>query len=267
MRAVAIAGAAGRMGKRLLDLVNLEKETRVAGALEQAGHPALGADAGENAGLGSLAVPLVGSLDELPAGLDVMIDFTAPVATVANLAWARKNKVAMVIGTTGMGADERRLLEEAAAEIAVVFAPNMSVGVNVLFKVVDEMARILGDDFDVEVLEAHHRLKKDAPSGTAVKLGEILAGALGRDYEKDAVFTRHGFTGERTRKEIGMQTLRAGDIVGEHTVMFGGMGERLEIIHRAHSRDNFAAGAVRAALWLKDRRPGLYDMQDVLGLR
>ena len=149
----------------------------------------------------------------------------------------------------------------------MIFAPNMSVGVNVLFKIVAEVAAIMGEDFDVEILEAHHRLKKDAPSGTAVRLGEIVAETLGRNYPQDAVFARQGFTGERTQREIGMQTLRAGDIVGEHTVMFGGMGERLELIHRAHSRDNFAAGAVRAALWLEGRTPGLYDMQDVLGLK
>jgi 4-hydroxy-tetrahydrodipicolinate reductase len=173
----------------------------------------------------------------------------------------------MVIGTTGMSAAEREQVTLAARKIPIVFAPNMSVGVNVLFKIAAEVATILGEDFDVEILEAHHHLKKDAPSGTAVHLGEIVAEALGRDYPEDAVFTRQGFTGARTRREIGMQTLRAGDIVGEHTVLFGGMGERLELIHRAHSRDNFAAGAVRAALWLADRAPGLYDMQDVLGLK
>ncbi len=268
MRSVVVAGAAGRMGKRLVDLVNAQPETQVVGALEYSKHPFLGKDAGEVAGIGHLDVPLVGSLQELAGcGAQVMIDFTAPQATLANLEWAVAEKVAMVIGTTGMSVAERGLLAEAACQIPVVFAPNMSVGVNVLFKVVAEVAAILGDDFDVEILEAHHRLKKDAPSGTAVRLGEIVAETLGRDYEKDAVFARQGFTGERTQREIGMQTLRAGDIVGEHTVMFGGMGERLEVIHRAHSRDNFAAGAVRAALWLAGREPGLYDMQDVLGLK
>ncbi|MBN2704921.1 MAG: 4-hydroxy-tetrahydrodipicolinate reductase [Deltaproteobacteria bacterium] len=267
MRSVVIAGAAGRMGKRLLDLVNQEAGTRVAGALERAGHPQLGSDAGELAGIGHLGVELIGKLGQLSEIPDVIIDFTAPAATLANLEWAAERGVAMVIGTTGMGDAARPALERAAVAVPIVFAPNMSVGVNVLFKVVAEVARILGDDFDVEVLEAHHRLKKDAPSGTAVRLGEIVAAALGRSYAEDAVFTRQGFTGERGRREIGMQTLRAGDIVGEHTVMFGGMGERLEIIHRAHSRDNFAAGAVRAALWLAGRVPGLYDMQDVLGLK
>ncbi|MEA3347722.1 MAG: 4-hydroxy-tetrahydrodipicolinate reductase [Pseudomonadota bacterium] len=268
MRSVVIAGAAGRMGKRLVDLVNAQAQARVVGALEFSEHPLLGKDAGEVAGIGRLEVPLVGSLNELAgSGVEVMIDFTAPRATLANLEWAVAEQVSMVIGTTGMSVEERDLLAQAAREIPVVFAPNMSVGVNVLFKVVAEVAAILGDDFDVEILEAHHRLKKDAPSGTAVHLGEIVAEVLGRDYQSDAVFARQGFTGERTQREIGMQTLRAGDIVGEHMVMFGGMGERLEIIHRAHSRDNFAAGAVRAALWLAGREPGLYDMQDVLGLK
>ncbi len=268
MRSIVIAGAAGRMGKRLIDLVNAQEEAQVVGALEYSEHPFLGRDAGEVAGIGLLDVPLVGSFVGLSScKADVMIDFTAPQATLANLEWAQTESVAMVIGTTGMSESEREQISLAAKKIPVVFAPNMSVGVNVLFKIAAEVAAILGEDFDVEILEAHHRLKKDAPSGTAVRLGEIVAETLGRDYPQDAVFARQGFTGERTQREIGMQTLRAGDIVGEHTVMFGGMGERLELIHRAHSRDNFAAGAVRAALWLEGRAPGLYDMQDVLGFR
>ncbi len=268
MRSVIVAGAAGRMGKRLVDLVSAAPEARVVGGLEHPESPLLGRDVGEVAGLGTLGVPLVGSRGELEScGADVMIDFTAPAATLANVEWAAAHQVAMVIGTTGISPEQRVPLDRAAARIPIVFAPNMSVGVNVLFKVVAEVAKILGDDFDVEILEAHHNQKKDAPSGTAVRLGEIVAAALGRDYEKDAVFTRQGFTGVRSKTEIGMQTLRAGDIVGEHLVMFGGRGERLELIHRAHSRDNFAAGAVRAALWLENREPGLYDMQDVLGLR
>jgi len=268
MRSVIVAGAAGRMGKRLVDLVNAAPGARVAGGLEHPESPFLGRDAGEVAGIGTLGVPLVGSLAELTGcGAQVMIDFTAPAATLANVEWAAANRVAMVIGTTGISPEERAELARVAETIPIVFAPNMSVGVNVLFKVVAEVAKILGDDFDVEILEAHHNQKKDAPSGTAVRLGEIVAEALGRSYPDDAVFARQGFTGARSKKEIGMQTLRAGDIVGEHLVMFGGRGERLELIHRAHSRDNFAAGAVRAALWLEGREPGLYDMQDVLGLK
>ncbi len=268
MRSVIVAGAAGRMGKRLVELVSAAPGTRVAGGLEHPESPVLGRDAGEVAGIGALGVKLVGSLAELEnCEADVMIDFTAPDATLAHVEWAAERRVGMVIGTTGIKPEQREVLARAAKNIPIVFAPNMSVGVNVLFKVVDEVARILGDDFDVEILEAHHNQKKDAPSGTAVRLGEIAAAALGRDYEKDAVFARQGFTGARSKTEIGMQTLRAGDIVGEHMVMFAGHGERLELIHRAHSRDNFAAGAVRAALWLENRAPGLYDMQDVLGLK
>ena len=268
MRSIVVAGAAGRMGKRLIDLVNAQDGARVVGALEYSEHPFLGRDAGEVAGISRLDVPLIGSFAGLAGSkVEVMIDFTAPQATLANLEWAQAESVAMVIGTTGMSEAERAQITLAAKKIPVVFAPNMSVGVNVLFKIAAEVAAIMGEDFDVEILEAHHRLKKDAPSGTAVHLGEIVAEALGRNYPQDAVFVRQGFTGERTQREIGMQTLRAGDIVGEHTVMFGGMGERLELIHRAHSRDNFAAGAVRAALWLEGRAPGLYDMQDVLGFR
>jgi len=268
MLSVIVAGAAGRMGKRLVELVAAAPGARLVGALEHPESPFLGRDAGEIAGLGALGVELVGSRELLGEFEDgVMIDFTAPVATLENVEWAVANRVAMVIGTTGLKAGEQAFLARAAEQIPMVFAPNMSVGVNVLFKVAAEVAKILGEDFDVEILEAHHNQKKDAPSGTAVRLGEIVAEALGREYENEAVFTRQGFCGARTKTEIGMQTLRGGDIVGEHLVMFAGRGERLELIHRAHSRDNFASGAVRAAFWLEGRDPGLYDMQDVLDLK
>jgi 4-hydroxy-tetrahydrodipicolinate reductase len=173
----------------------------------------------------------------------------------------------MVIGTTGFSGDGLKEVGTLSREMRCVMAPNMSVGVNVMFKIADEMARILGDDYDMEILEVHHRLKKDAPSGTAMRLAQILAKAVGRDLDRVGVYERHGVIGQRTDEEIGIQTWRAGDITGEHTVMFGGMGERLELIHRAHSRDNFARGAVRAALWVVKQPKGLYDMQDVLGLR
>jgi 4-hydroxy-tetrahydrodipicolinate reductase len=267
MAKIMVSGAAGRMGRRIISVIHGREQTVLSGALEYAGNPLVGQDAGEIAGVGKLGVPIVGSTGELPfADSDVMIEFTTPPATLANLKIAAGYQVPMVIGTTGMTAEEREQVRALAAQIPVVLAPNMSVGVNVLFKVVGEVAKILGDDYDVEILEAHHRLKKDAPSGTAVRLGEIVADALQRDYQEVAVFERRGFTGERTRDEIGMQTLRAGDIVGDHLVMFGGLGERLEIVHRAHSRDTFARGALRAALWVMDQQPGLYDMQDVLGL-
>jgi len=267
MAKIMVSGAAGRMGRRIISVIHEDDQAVLFGALESVGNLFIGQDAGEIAGVGKLGVSIVGSTGDLPfADSDVLIEFTTPSATLANLKIAVEYQVPMVIGTTGMTVEEREQVRVLAARIPVVLAPNMSVGVNVLFKVVGEVAKILGDDYDVEILEAHHRLKKDAPSGTAVRLGEIVADALQRDYQEVAVFGRRGFTGERTREEIGMQSLRAGDIVGDHLVMFGGLGERLEIIHRAHSRDTFARGALRAALWVLEQPPGLYDMQDVLGL-
>ncbi len=268
MARIMVSGAAGRMGRRIISVIHEHEQATLAGALEYAGNPLVGQDAGEVAGVGSLGVAIVGAADRLPfADSDVLIEFTTPAATLVNLEMAARHRVPMVIGTTGMTVEEREQVRGFASRMPVVLAPNMSVGVNVLFKIVAEVAGILGDDYDVEILEAHHRLKKDAPSGTAVRLGEIVAAALDRDYREVAVFERQGFTGERTREEIGMQTLRAGDIVGDHLVLFGGLGERLEIVHRAHSRDTFARGALRAALWVTGREPGLYDMQDVLGLK
>ncbi len=267
MAKVMVSGAAGRMGRRIISVIHEDSRAVLLGALESVGNSFVGQDAGEIAGVGKLGVSIVGSVGDLPfADSDVLIEFTAPSATLANLEIAVEYQVPMVIGTTGMTVEEREQVRALAARIPVVLAPNMSVGVNVLFKVVGEVAKILGDDYDVEILEAHHRFKKDAPSGTAVRLGEIVADALQRDYQEVAVFGRQGLTGERTREEIGMQSLRAGDIVGDHLVMFGGLGERLEITHRAHSRDTFARGALRAALWVLEQPPGLYDMQDVLGL-
>jgi 4-hydroxy-tetrahydrodipicolinate reductase len=198
---------------------------------------------------------------------DVIIDFTAPEVSLKSLELAVEKSMGIVIGTTGFSPSQMERVRRMAPETRCVMAPNMSVGVNVLFKIVDEVVRILGNDFDVEILEAHHRFKKDAPSGTALKLGEIVAQALNRDLDMDGVFGRRGLIGERKTSEIGMAVLRAGDIVGDHTVMFGGMGERLEITHRAHSRENFARGAVKAALWVVEQPKGLYDMQDVLGFR
>ncbi|MBN2332875.1 MAG: 4-hydroxy-tetrahydrodipicolinate reductase [Deltaproteobacteria bacterium] len=268
MTKIMVSGATGRMGRRIISVIDEHEQATLAGALEFAGNPLVGRDAGEVAGVGALGVAIVGEVEKLPfADADVLIEFTSPEATLAHLELAAGYGVPMVIGTTGITAAERQQIAAFARQVPLVVAPNMSVGVNVLFKVVADVARILGDDFDVEILEAHHRLKKDAPSGTAVRLGEIVAESLGRDIEKVAVYERLGFTGERTREEIGMQTLRAGDIVGDHLVLFGGLGERLEIVHRAHSRDTFARGAVRAALWVSSQAPGLYDMQDVLGLK
>jgi 4-hydroxy-tetrahydrodipicolinate reductase len=208
-----------------------------------------------------------GSLAEcLPTG-EVLLEFTNPVASMTHFREVANAGKAMVIGTTGFSAEQLAEIRELAPRVRVVLAPNMSVGVNLMFKVVEDVARVLKDGYDVEIVEAHHRLKKDAPSGTALKLAQVMAQALGRDLEEVGVYARKGLIGERSKEEIGIQTVRAGDIVGEHTVIFGGIGERLEIIHRAHSRDNFARGAVRAALWVVQQPLGLYDMQDVLGLK
>lgn len=265
MLEIIVSGAGGRMGRSIVSVIDDDENAILAGALEAADSPLLGRDAGELAGLGPAGVEL---RDSLPADRgDVLIEFTAPAATLANAAAAAERGLSMVIGTTGLSHAERETMRDHARRIPIVMAPNMSVGVNVLFNVVAEVARVLGEDYDVEVIEAHHRLKKDAPSGTAVRLGEILAGVRGRRLDEVAVYERRGFTGERRPEEIGMQTVRAGDIVGDHLVLFGGLGERLEIVHRAHSRDTFARGAVRAAHWVADQPPGLYDMQDVLGLR
>ncbi len=264
---IAVCGAAGRMGGRIIVAINEAEGCELAGALERPGHPMLGMDAGMLAGTGSLGVAISDDLNAVIAGCDVLIDFTTPKVSLKNLEACALQKKAIVIGSTGFTPEERALARELARDIPCVLAPNMSVGVNVCFKVLADIAKILGDDFDVEIVEAHHKLKKDAPSGTAVRMGEVVAEALGRDYNKVANFHREGICGERTREEIGMQTIRGGDIVGEHTVYFIGMGERIELTHRAHTRDMFSRGSVRAAKWVVTQKPGLYDMQDVLGLR
>ncbi len=266
MTRITVAGAAGRMGERIIHMIHQNPETDLAGAFEHPDHKSVGEDAGSVAGIGELDVKICGSLDESVNGADVLIDFTYPESTLENVRGASEKGIATVIGTTGIPEEGVSEIKALAGKIPCVMAPNMSVGVNVMFKIAGEMARILGNDYDMEILEAHHRLKKDAPSGTAMRLGQILAEAVDRDLEKVGVYGRKGMIGERTDEEIGIQTWRAGDIAGEHTVMFGGIGERLELVHRAHNRDNFARGAVRAALWITGQPAGLYDMQDVLGL-
>jgi len=262
-----VAGAAGRMGQRLIHMIQRNEEIALAGAFERPDHPNVNEDAGVVAGVGALDVKIAGSLEDVIDTADVLIDFTAPQATLENVKTASNRGLAMVIGTTGITGHALEEVETLARRTRCVFAPNMSVGVNVMFKIAGEMARILGNDYDMEILEVHHRQKKDAPSGTAMHLAHILADSVGRDLEKVGVYERKGIIGKRTDDEIGIQTWRAGDITGEHTVMFGGTGERLELIHRAHNRDNFARGAVRAAIWVTEQPPGLYDMQDVLGLK
>ncbi|MEW6715297.1 MAG: 4-hydroxy-tetrahydrodipicolinate reductase [Nitrospirota bacterium] len=262
-----VSGAAGRMGGRIITLANDNKESKIIGALERKDHPKIGSDAGETAGVGKINVALSGDINDIKAKADVLIDFSEPTTAVKLVKAAADEGIAMVIGTTGLSSEAVETIKSCSGKIPIVVAPNMSVGVNLLLKVLKDVARVLGDDYDVEIIEAHHRLKKDAPSGTALRMAQVIADALGRNLEETAVYSRKGIIGERTKKEIGMQTIRAGDIVGEHTVLFGGIGERIEITHKASSRDTFAGGALKAAMWVRKQPPGLYDMQDVLGLK
>lgn len=266
MTRVAVTGAAGRMGRTLIQAIHESEDLSLGAAFEHADSPAVGADAGDVAGVGALGIIINGSLDQATVDFDVVIDFTVPQATLALAEVCSANGKAMVVGTTGFTEAELTALHAHAEKIPLFMAPNMSVGVNLTFKLIQLAAEILGDSVDVEVLEAHHRHKIDAPSGTAVRMGEILADALDRDLETDAIYGRQGITGARNRKTIGFSTMRGGDIVGEHTVMFAGEGERIEITHRAQSRMNFAQGALRAVRYVRDQGAGLYDMQTVLGL-
>ncbi len=261
---VVVAGAGGRMGTRVIDQIVSAEDMTLSGALEREDFPGLGEDAGQAAGAGPLGVVLTSDASSLEG--DVIISFSVPEGSLAHARLAAEKGMAIVIGTTGLSEDQRGEIARIGESVACVLAPNMSVGVNVAFRLIEEAARLLGEGYDVEVLEAHHNQKIDAPSGTAVRMGEILARALGRAYPGDAVFHREGHTGKRPPGAIGMQTLRGGDVAGEHTVYFFGTGERIEITHRAMTRDNFASGALRAARWVAGQGPGLYDMADVLGL-
>ena len=263
---VVVAGAAGRMGSRLVALLQPESELRLVAALEAPGHAALGRDAGESAGVGRLGIPIGADVDAALGRDRILIEFSVPDASLAHVREVARHGGRAVIGTTGFTATQREELARIATSIPLLVSPNMSVGVNVAFKVLADMARMLGDEYDVEIVETHHRFKKDAPSGTALRMAEVVATALGRDLAKTAVYDRHDKLAERARKEIGMAALRSGDVVGEHTVVFGSLGERIELTHRAHSRDNFARGALRGARFIATARPGLYSMQDVLGL-
>jgi len=262
-----VAGAAGRMGKKIIHMIQQNADVRLIAAFEHPEHPEITRDAGRVAGIEKSGVKIAGCLKDVIDLGEVIIDFTSPPATLENIRMAAEHGLSMVIGTTGITGETLEEITDLSKKIRCVMAPNMSIGVNVMFHIAAKMAGILGDDYDMEILEAHHRFKKDAPSGTAMRLAGILAESVSRDLEKVAVYERRGLTGERTDKEIGIQTLRAGDITGEHSVMFGGIGERLELIHRAHNRDNFAGGAVKAAAWIVKQPVGLYDMQDVLGLK
>ncbi|PID45746.1 MAG: 4-hydroxy-tetrahydrodipicolinate reductase [Proteobacteria bacterium] len=262
---IAIVGAAGRMGKTLVEAVQADEHSQVTVGTVLPDSSLVGADLGEVAGIGKNQVALSSSL-EAAGDFDVLIDFTTTDATMAHLDYCVAHGKSMVIGTTGFSDEQKARIQAAGERIPLVFAPNMSVGVNLCFKLLDMAARVLGDTVDIEVIEAHHRHKIDAPSGTALGMGEVLAKALDRDLKKCAVYGREGVTGERERQTIGFETIRAGDIVGEHTVMFADIGERIEITHKASSRMTFAKGAVRAANWLVGKPARVYSMQDVLDL-
>lgn len=265
---VGIAGTGGRMGRTLLEALQQAKEAVVLGAaLEHEGSTLIGSDAGELAGIGRLGVTVGSDIAAALEQCDVLVDFTTIEASLRHVAACREHGVALVLGTTGFSGDELGAVEEAAGHIPLCKSSNFSTGVNLCFKLLADAARALGDTVDIEIIEAHHRHKVDAPSGTALSMGDVIANALGRSLESDAVYHRQGHTGARKRREIGFSTIRGGDIVGDHTVLFAADGERVEITHRAGSRMAFASGAVRAAQWLAGRPAGLYDMQDVLGLR
>lgn len=264
---IAVCGAGGRMGRALIAAVAAAEGAQLTATVERPDSSLIGSDAGELAGIGRLGVALAGSLAEVIDAFDVAIDFTAPVATLNHLALCRQHGKGLVIGTTGLSGEQRHQVREAGHDIGVVYSGNYSIGVNVSLKLLEMAAKAFGDSVDIEVLEAHHRHKVDAPSGTALMMGEAVAGALGRDLKDVAVYAREGHTGPRERQSIGFQTLRGGDTVGDHTVFFFGEGERVEIRHVATNRANFAHGAVRAAIWLAGRAPSLYDMRDVLELK
>lgn len=263
---VAIAGSSGRMGRALIEATSQVNDAQLCAALEQPGNTFVGKDAGELAGE-RRGVIISDDPGQALAGCDVLIDFTRPEGTIKHLAVCRKLGVKLVIGTTGFSDSEKLTIAEGARDIAIAMAANFSVGVNVTFKLLDVAARALSDGFDVEIIEAHHRHKVDAPSGTALRMGEVVANALNRDLKTCAVYAREGVTGERKQNAIGFATVRGGDVVGDHTVMFLGTGERIEITHRSNSRATYAQGALRSARFLLDKKSGLYDMQDVLGLR
>lgn len=263
---IAIAGSSGRMGRALIEAVARSGDFRLKAALEVPGSPALGKDAGEQIG-SPCGVLISADLERALKGCDVLVDFTRPEGTLAHLELCRKHGIRMVIGTTGFNAEQKQGIADAAKTIAIVMAPNMSVGVNLTFKLAELAAKVLNEGYDIEIIEAHHRHKVDAPSGTALRMGEVIAAALGRDLAKDAVYGREGVTGERKASTIGFATVRGGDIVGDHTALFAGTGERVEITHKAASRATFALGALRAARFLAGRKSGLFDMQDVLGLK
>ena len=265
---IAIAGAPGRMGRVLIQAANTSNEIELVAAFHRPGSDFLGLDAGEVAGVGRIDVPLVASLEDAfeKTKFDVLIDFTPVEPALNHLSFCQKNGIRVIIGTTGFTEDQKALISTAASDIPIVFAPNMSVGVNLTLHVLQKVANVIGEESDIEILETHHRNKLDAPSGTALRMGEVIADELGRKLSDCAVYSREGVSEVRDSNTIGFATVRGGDVVGDHTVLFASEGERVELTHKASSRMTFAKGAVRAADWLKSQSEGLYDMQDVLGL-
>lgn len=264
---IGVCGAAGRMGKTILEVCHETDGVTIAAGIEYKGSSMIGVDAGEQAGLGKLGVAIADDIASVADQCDVLIDFTLAASVPENVKKCVAAKKNMVIGTTGLNDEQKKIISDAAKNIAIVFAPNMSIGVNLCFKLLEMAAKVVGEDADIEIIEAHHREKKDAPSGTSLRMGEVVANTLGRNLKEYAIYGREGITGPRDKKTIGFETIRAGDIVGEHTVMFATSGERVEISHKATSRKTFASGAVRAAQWVAGKKSGLYDMQDVLGLK
>ncbi|MCX8084961.1 MAG: 4-hydroxy-tetrahydrodipicolinate reductase [Calditerrivibrio sp.] len=263
---IMMVGAAGKMGRRIIHFINEDPETTLSAAIEHEKCPLLGQDAGLIAGCGELGVKISSNILDGAAVSDVIIDFTGAEATFHNLNSYLKAQKPILIGSTGFNSDQVKSIDRLSDTVPFILAANTSLGVNLTLKVLELVAKTVGDRYDIEIIEAHHRMKKDAPSGTAMKMAETIVNALGRDMDKDLVYARKGLIGERTDKEIGIQTIRAGDIVGEHTVIFCGNGERIEITHKAHTRDTFAKGAVAAAKWLHNKPKGKYSMFDVLGL-
>ncbi|MDN3699518.1 MULTISPECIES: 4-hydroxy-tetrahydrodipicolinate reductase [Vibrio] len=263
---IAIAGAAGRMGRNLVKATHHHSGAAVGAGSERPESSLIGVDIGELCGEGHFNVSLVDNLEKSIEQFDVIVDFTAPVSTLVNIELCRQHGKKLVIGTTGFSEEEKQVIAHAAKEIPIIMAPNYSVGVNLVFKLLEKAAKVMGDYCDVEIVEAHHRHKVDAPSGTAIGMGEAIADAMGNDLNDVAVWSREGITGERTKDEIGFATIRAGDIIGEHTAMFADIGERVEITHKATDRMTFANGAIKAAVWLNEKPAGFYTMTDVLGL-
>lgn len=264
---IGMIGACGRMGRRIIALASQDKEIEVTAGYEYPESEFIGEDLGILAGIGEINIKVESEIRDAAKKCDVLIDFTGAKGTINNIEDYKLANIPLVIGSTGFNDDEIKIINELSKNIPVILAPNMSLGVNLTLRVLEMVSQAIGDSYDIEIIEAHHRLKKDAPSGTALKMAEVIANTLNRDLEKDAVYCRRGLVGERKDREIGIQTIRAGDIVGEHTVIFCGQGERIEITHKAHTRDTFAKGAIAGAKWIKGRDSGLYNMFDVLGLK